>query len=65
MEISCGIAEFGGFFGGFAHEVFGHPFCERGDEDSLLVGGAVTDFGLEVIELVFYGLDFELVHWYR
>jgi hypothetical protein len=34
-----------------AGDVFGHAFGEGGDQDALVVGGAVADLGEEVVDL--------------
>ena len=41
-------------------EVFGDALGKRGDEDALVVGGAVADLGERAVDLAFDGADFFL-----
>jgi hypothetical protein len=47
-------------FGVVVGEVFGNALGESGDEDALVVGGAVADLGEEVVDLALDGANFYL-----
>ena len=60
FDLGVHVAAADADFGVVAGEVFGHALGEGGDEDALVVGGAVADLGEEVVDLAFDGADFYL-----
>ena len=60
FDLGVHVAAADADFGVVAGEVFGHALGERGDQDALVLCGAVADLGEQVVDLAFDRADLYL-----